>query len=285
MSENIQATTFARAVLPALCAKGSRKFQWRVFDGALHHNGLGGVRYLSPCEGVVSVQQDGFTAIKTGRADFTVVSTDAFATPVAIGDKISASFYQLRRFDAKLADGSEDPAVGGCKRFMLTGVQSQFPVMWAADADRDRYGREGDGAEVKTLVGNPYLIDLIEQLETGPSSHPLRKPINVLIDAYQGELRFVDPGYEHSASADRTQWPSILMDVRTPHGVAALAIRYNRAMDYYAVDVQHGDASPICGDDIDFEHLPVLLEEIVGDPSWIKVKVTQLKASRLAKAA
>ena len=135
------------------------------------------------------------------------------------------------------------------------------------------------------LFRSPYLIDLIEQLETGPSSHPLRKPINVLIDAYQGELRFVDPGYEHSASADRTQWPSILMDVRTPHGVAALAIRYNRAMDYYAVDVQHGDASPICRDDIDFEHLPVLLEEIVGDHSWIKVKVTQMKAARLAKAA
>ena len=59
MCTSTSAAIFASQHLPAHCAKGSRQYKWRTYDGKVSHNMLGGVRYLSPAEGVVVEQLDG----------------------------------------------------------------------------------------------------------------------------------------------------------------------------------------------------------------------------------
>lgn len=281
MCTSTSAAIFASQHLPAHCAKGSRQYKWRTYDGKVSHNMLGGVRYLSPAEGVVVEQKDGWTAIKTGRSDFDLVETQLLSQPVAIGDKVALTYYQLRRFDGQLADGSEDPAVNGCRTMMLTGAKSTFPVRWDADPEIERYAHEGDGAEAKTTIINPYLIDLIRQLQETPSSNPLRKVVNVIIDAYRGHLEFVDPPAMESCNDDRTRWPSICMVIKGKKDVLSLAIRYDRGIDYYAVDL-NGHAHV---QDISFDELGKVIEEIVDAEDWLKAKVTLLKAAPRRKAA
>jgi hypothetical protein len=127
---------------------------------------------------------------RPGRTSFDVISTRLLDTAVNIGDKLALSFYQLRRFDGTMADGSEDPAVDGCRSFSLTGAASTFPVKWEG-----RYLgiNERLGAEYRTIQ-NPYLRDMIRQIETlGLDDGSDRKLVNVFIDAGATQLTFVDP--------------------------------------------------------------------------------------------
>lgn len=280
MCTEIPAAEFARAKFPAHCAKGSRSYTYRTYAGARVYNALGGVNYLRPSEGVVVEQSQGWTAVKTGRSTFDLVASDLMGSPIKVGDKIALTFYQLRRFDRKLADGSEDPAINGCRSMMLTGVESRFPVCWDADRDRSRYARDGFGAEPKQNIRNPYLQDMIEQIEMTKSSNPLRSVVNVLIDGYVDHLSFVDPPELESCNEDRTKWPSICMQVKTNDAAPMLAIRYDRGMDTYAVDVN----ATVQAEHVTFDELGGVLEEIIGDDDWIKAKITLLKAAPVKRA-
>lgn len=275
MRIEIPAAEFARAALPTYCAKGSRSYTYRTYTGARGYNALGGVNYLRPSEGVVVEQSQRWTAVKTGRNTFDLVNSDLMGSPVKVGDKIALTFYQLRRFDRKLADGSEDPSVNGCRSMMLTGVETQFPVCWDTHEELGRYQREGFGAEAKRRIQNPYLQDMIVQIEKAKSSDPLRPLVNVLVDAYVDHLSFVDPPELESCNEDRTKWPSICMQIKAIDAAPMLAIRYDRAMDTYAVDVN----ATVQAEHVTFDELGAVLEEIIGEDDWIKAKVTLIKAA------
>lgn len=107
-----------------------RRYQWSTYLGELRHNMLGAVSYLQPTEGTVVDANDQFTLVKTSANRFCVVLNALLSEPVTIGSKIGLSFYNLRRFDGSLADGSEDPSSDGCRSFMLTGAETHFPVKW-----------------------------------------------------------------------------------------------------------------------------------------------------------
>lgn len=134
MTLKIQADTFARDNAPAFLGKNIRKYKWSSFTGEVAHNSLGGVSFGADAQGKVVEQKEGWTLVKLSASTFKVLRTELLSQEVAIGDTIDMKFYKLRRFDGSPADGSDDPAVDGCRSFMLTGAKTKFPV-----AGEDRY--------------------------------------------------------------------------------------------------------------------------------------------------
>jgi hypothetical protein len=282
MSKNEQAAAFLRSVVHNHVGSNIRSYSWKTWCCEVSHNSLGGIRYLSPVEGKVVDQNDDFLLVKAGPKEFVVVLKELLTEVPAIGAKVGLKFYELRRFDGTLADGSEDAVEGGFRSIMLTGAQSYFPVKWDG---RYIHQRESLTASHR-MIQNPYLRDLITQMETIRTADGLRRVVNVIIDAGATELDFVDPPEQDSAEIP----PAISFRVANTKLLGKVTIDYDRAMDYYRVHVERvtsGRESPAKESftDIDFEQLGPFLEELIDDRSWRQVQVTVLRAAPKQKKA
>ncbi len=256
-------------------AKNIRNYSYSRYDGLAHTNALGGTSYLRPTEGKVVTVIEGHTVVKTAASQFTLVSSELLSQPVRIGDKIGLTFYNLRRFDGTNADGTDDPAAGGVKSYSLTGTQTYFPVKW----EGRELGINNRFREAYTEIKNPYLQDLIRQLEQIPVNGGLRKIVNVLVDANGRNLRFVDPG---GSSAEK---PAILVDVETAKHKGLVDISYDRGADWYCVRLVPADGTP--PQDVEpvyVDQLADVLIDGIDDGEWRKATVTMIKAAPKARA-
>lgn len=268
-----KAQAFLNSHVAAHLPANVRKYTWRNYLGEDNHNMLGGVSYLEPAEGAVVAADADFTLVKTGRASFDVISTPLLGDPVNIGDKLALKYYQLRRFDGTLADGSQDPAVNGIQRFNLTGARPMFPVKWEG-----RYlGINERVKDTYQAIQNPYLRDMIQQIEgLSVAMGADRKLISILIDAGATQLTFVDPKEDQSCEIP----PAIAMHFAkakfTGGQPGDFRIEYDRASDTYTVyKTAAGLAEQIR--DVHFPDLPEVLADALDDGSWAKVQVTVLK--------
>lgn len=272
-----QARQWIQSVVASHLGKNIRTFKWSTYTGEISHNSLGGVNYLSPADGKVVEQGDVFTLIKTGPSTFTIVKTDLLSQEVDVGDNVGITFYKLRRFDGSAADGTDDPSIGGARTFALTGAQTRFPVKWD-----DRYlGIDDRFEEQYAAIQNPYLRDLITQLEGLAVDGGLRRVANVLIDAGAKNLAFVDPLEEHSCQTP----PAILVDVESGKFKGKVKISYDRASDTYNIDLvaANGEETKRL-EDVHFNELGDHLIEAIDDRAWLKAKVTIKKKAPKKKA-
>lgn len=313
MSMKDQAAAWLRSVVSRHVAANIRRFTWRTYVNEIRHNMLGGVTYLSPAEGKVVDHNDQFTLVKTGPKEFDVILTSLLTAPVNIGDKVRIEYHELRRFDGKLADGSEDVSPDGIRTVILGRVETYFPVKW-----EDRY-LEGANERLSTdwkTIQNPYLRDLITQMEQIPIDGGKRRVVHVLIDAGAKDLRFTDP------PEDSTERAGVTATVSTKRFRGQVEISYDCGIDYYCVtftpdavmttdewlrdvkqDVQEAIAdqgkpyadwmrdikfaaegkAPLVLDNISFDELGQVLVDCIDDREWTKAKVTILKRAK-AKA-
>ena len=184
-----QARNWIKTVVGSHLGRNIRTFKFVTYTGETSHNQLGGVSYLMPAEGKVVEQGEDFTLIKTGPGSFTIVVSKLLSEPVALEDKVAVTFYKLRRFDGTAADGTDDSSVDGCRTMMLTGVETRFPVTWEG-----RYlGINERFIASYTVIQNPYLRDMITQMERETVDGGLRHTVNVLVDAGATNLIFTDP--------------------------------------------------------------------------------------------
>ena len=235
----------------------------------MHYNTLGGIIYLQPCEGKVVDANEQFTLVKTVSSRFCVVSTDLLSKSVELGDKIAMSFYKLKRFDGTAADGTDDPSVCGARQISLTGTSTMFPVKWEG-----RYlGINEKFAANYQEIRNPYLRDLIEQMEGIPVNDGLRMTVNILIDANATDLTFNDP-LEENSMEDR---PVIKARVNTSKHVGLVEIIYNRVPDSYSIRLTPDIGSEMFLEDLYFDDVGPALLDGIDDGSWKLVKVEILK--------
>ena len=258
---------------------GSNIRQWQstTYVGELRHNTYGGVAYLPPLQGTVVDESEQFTLVKLSPNKFCVILSALLSEPVAIGSKIGVKFYQLRRFDGSLADGGEDAPVDGCRSFTLTGTETLFPVQW-----EDRYLSINEKFKhTYREIQNPYLRDLITQMEKIPVNGGMRRIVNVLVDAGAKDLEFVDPPEEKSAETP----PAVLAKVATQKFTGRVEIAYNRASDTYELRLTPADGGDaVAMTDIHFDELGDALQAAIDDETWMQAKVTLLKAARKPKA-
>lgn len=270
MSLKQQAEIWLRTVVSKHLGSNIRRYKWSSYLGEVSHNSLGGISFLPSCEGKVAEVSDEFTLVKTAASCFCVVSNALLGQPVAEGDKIGLTFYKPKRFDGTKADGSDDPSEGGVRTVMLTGAASLFPVKWEG-----RYlGINERFADAYTEIRNPYLRDLITQLERMPVSNGLRAVVNVLIDANATGLTFNDPAESESASSP----PAIRMAVSTEKHKGQVEISYDRAMDVYAVRLTPDSGSgPLVLENVYFNQLGEVLIDGIDDGRWMLAAVAMIK--------
>lgn len=270
MSLKEKARDWIKTVVAPHIGKNIRSFKWSTYTGEMGHNQLGGVIFLQPAEGKVVEKDDEFTLIKTGPANFTVIVTGLLSDPVTVEDKVTVKFYQPRRFDGTAADGSEDPSTNGSRTIMLTGVKTLFPAKWEGRylCINERH------AATYTEIQNPYLRDMLEQMEAMPVDGGLRHAVNVLVDAGAQDLQFIDPSEADSVDTP----PGLSMRIANGKFAGTLYLGYDRGADTYFLELTRADGSDKRRlDDIHFNELgPRLIEEI-DDREWLKARVTITK--------
>lgn len=272
MSLAKEAASWLKSIVSNHLPSTARQYTWKTYVNEVTHNNLGGVRFLSPTEAKVVDMNDEFVALKERGATFVVIERKLLSQEVAIGDKIGVSFYKLKRFDGLNPDGSEDSAVGGIRSFMLTGAHTRMPVMWA-----DRHvERMSLGPNVTPIdIRNPYLRDLITQLEQIPVPGQPRKLLNILTDANPSNLSFNDPAEEDSA----VDAPAVRLNVATAKHTGGVEISYDRANDTYSVALTPNAGEAMRVEGVHFDQLAEVLLDGIDDGSWITAKVTMIKAA------
>lgn len=276
MSIKDQAIAWVRSVAGNHLPHTARNYRVATYLGLTEHNALGGIATLQPTEGKIVDANDVFTLLKESGSRFVVVHNGLLSQPVSVGDKVRMSFYQLRRFDGSLANGSEDAAVGGIRSIALTGAKSIFPVKWEGRyiaSENEKF------AASFTEIGNPYLRDLITQMEGIPVNDGTRRVVNILIDAGATELRFNDPPEEDSA----TNPPAIRCKVKTEKHDGLVEIAYDRANDTYTIKLTPTAGEPQILDWVHFDELGNQLIDGIDDGNWRKAKVTVTKPAPKAR--
>lgn len=274
------AKAWTMSVASAHLGSNIRKYAMGFYLGDAHSstNTYGGISFPTPCSGTVVDMNDQFTLVKTKPSEFRTIANRLLSTPVQVGDKIAVKFYQLKRFDGTAADGMDDAAVGRVHSFSLSGAETKFPVKWA-----DRYlGINEKFAGKYQEIHNPYLRDLIQQMENIPVNGGLRRVVNVLIDAQARDLRFNDPTEERSCEDP----PAIRVHVSSTKFSGGVEIAYDRAADTYRITLTSNlqGTEPIVLEDVYFDDLGPVLEERIDDGEWLKAKVTLLKAAPKKRA-
>lgn len=273
MSKKDQAATWLRSVVAKHLPANARKYSWATYTGEVQH-GMLGVGYLSPAQGKVVDASDEWLLVRTERSEFTIVDKSLLCIQPEVGATVELEFYRPRRFlDHTLADGGEDPAVDGCQRFVIGRTTTYLPAKWEG-----RYlGIDEHRADRYQEIQNPYLRDLIEQLEKMSVDGGMRFASNVLVDAGVRTVEFVDPPEENVDIQ-----PAIRFSVANKAFTGEVEINYDRGLDYYRVikTVPYPSLNTmerIVHEEIDFLQLPDLLKEILDDGEWRKVQVTILK--------
>jgi hypothetical protein len=269
MTLNLNVAEWVKSVAAKHLGANIRRYSWSKYLGEVHHNALGGISFLRPCEGKVVDANEEVTLVKISASTFCVVSNGLLSKPVTLGDKIAMSFYKLKRFDGSAADGTDDPSLDGCIRMTLTGTETYFPVNWEG-----RYlginERFADGYQV---IRNPYLQDLIQQMEKISVNGGLRKVVNVLVDANATDLKFNDPEEERSME-DR---PAISVRVNTSKHVGMVEIIYNRVPDTYSIKLTPDVGNETMLEDLYFDDLGTALIDGIDDGAWKLANVEILK--------
>ena len=272
MNPHTHASTWIKSVIGPYV--GARQgCSWSAYLGQAQTNSLGGITYLSPCEGKVLEIGEEFTLLKITLKRFLVVANALLDKPVNVGDKVALKFYGLKRFDGTAADGADDPAVGNVHSFSLTGAQTLFPVKWPG-----RYlGINEKFKDNYTEIQNPYLRDMIKQLEDIPANGGLRKLANILVDANATHLTFNDPTEEMSAD----DAPAINLMVKSAKFEGGLQIAYDRASDTYTITLQPTDSgqAPTVLENVHFCDLGEVLIDRIDDGAWLLAKVTLVSAA------
>ncbi len=265
---------FVRAHCVQSLAKNVKQYFVRSYEGGQATSSFGFPIDFGDAVGRIVAHADGYIGIKTSPNRFCVIPTTLCSVIPNVGDDVAVSFYKAMRFDGKRVSGVDD---GDGSRYCL-GNSTQFPVTWTPDPEVGRYERDPYGAESKTQISNPYLIDMVRQLEE-IKCHDGRLLVSVLRDAYVEGLAFKDPSFDQSWNPDRTLWPAIEMRARNHAGDQFnFAIRYNRGNDTYSID-SGGDSF----DNVHFDELVDVICPILDDDSWRMAKVTITKVARKLK--
>lgn len=273
MNKKDHAAAWLRSIVATHLPANARKYSWATYTGEAHH-GMLGVSYLSPAQGKVADASDEWLLVRTDRSQFTIVDRSLLCIQPEVGATVQLEFYRPRRFlDHTLADGGEDPAVDGCHRYVIGRTTTYLPAKWEG-----RYlGIDEYRADRYQEIQNPYLRDLIEQLEKTPVDGGMRFASNVLVDAGVRTVEFVDPPEESCETS-----PAIRFKVANQTYTGEVEVAYDRGLDYYRVIKTVAcpglnTVERIVHEEIDFQQLTELLKEILDDGEWRKVKVTILK--------
>ncbi|HET8710224.1 MAG TPA: GTPase [Spongiibacteraceae bacterium] len=251
-----------KSQLPAIVVshvpRNSRGFKFRVYDDQPAFSTMGFRVDPKPFQGKVIAVTDEAIVIKVGRIDFAVVDRGLATVVPHDGAKVEVIPYARRRFDGMRLDTPEeetrytgDGEAYTTRSIILGGATLKLPVPKAQC---------------------PQLADLIEQLEHLPAPDGLRGITHLLVDAGACDFETVDPA---PANIIKTP-PAIAFTVSSAKFQGRVTVLYERGPDLYAVELrQHGELVKRT-DDIGFESLGDVLDSLIDDGQWRRIRVDVL---------
>lgn len=265
-----KATAWVRKTAPKFLGSNISGYNWYHHSFELSHNMLGGICYSRPEKGTIVAVEDGMVLMKLSLKKFSVIREEDLNADACIGDKVKITYYEPRRIDGTLADGSEDPpSSSGSKVFMLTGVKVYLPFTYEG-----RHIPLNDSIP-KQHITNPFLIDLVKQLEEMTVNGGYRTVAGAIADAKARSFKVLDTLEEEDIIAKP---PTLQFCVINGKFCGTVKIEYDRAMDYYKVTFDQGTSSPVeVVEDVNAFDLGELLVSRIDDESWKRFKLEVLK--------
>lgn len=265
-----RAQAWARKTVPQFLGANISTYNWFHHSFELSHNMLGGISYSGPEEGTILAVEDGMVLMKLSAKKFSVIREEDINAEACIGDKVKITYYEPRRVDGTLADGSEDPRdSSGVRRMMLTGVKVYLPFTFEG-----RYQSLEDSIP-KQEIKSPFLIDLVKQLEEMTVNNGFRTVAGAIADAKARSFKLVDTVDDEEIIAKP---PTLQFCVINGKFCGTVKIEYDRAMDYYKVTFDQGSAASLeVIEDVNAFDLGELLVSRIDDESWKRFKLEVLK--------
>lgn len=275
-----EATKWAQEKAHPFVGKNCRRFFAGAYTGEAGESALGFPALPGNFEGTVVLIEDGMVLLKESTNKFKAIPVHLLTEQVDVGDKAAFVFYKATRFDGSAADGSDDPAVNGIKTFSLGFQKTYIPVRFDRNhRDKARITKDKD-ADLPHIQ-NPYLIDMIEQMEEMRVDGGLRNVANIIKDAGATNIRFVDPLEEESADTA----PALVLDMDNKVCQATVTVLYRRVPDCYEIQLQKDGEVVAVTQEIFFDQLGSVLIDMIDDGAWKMVKTTILKRAKKAKVA
>lgn len=262
-----------KSLMPSLVAghvpRNARGFKYRVYDDEPQVSSLGFTIDPNAFDGTVVSATSDAIVVKIKRTEYAALDPKLVTTTPDEGTKVHVQPYARRRFDGLRADTPEERTERGSdgkeftiKTHILGSAPAKLPI-----------------PEPQC----PELRDLIHQLENLPAPDRFRRITHLLVDANATDFTWVDP----SPSKISETPPAISFSVSTAKFEGHVTVLYSRARDVYVVELRRGNDLVDRHDEVYFDSLGELLERLIDDGSWrrIKVDVLDKKASRRRKAA
>lgn len=247
----------------------ARQYHTMILTLSLAPNMLGMMVDRKALEGPVIHVEEAFSAVKTGRANFALIDNSILGAPLQEGSKVRVTPYQRRRFDGStfLDPISVETRESGVtvKQYHIGGCASEIPL---------------------PAPKSEYLLHMRELLHYGKCSDGLRVISNLLVDAGACNLAWQEPDGKPDV-----EWvdPQFQFDCKNGKFEGRVHIGLNVGADVYYVDLLTRDDQGNLSlahhyDDVYFDQMAEVLEELLCDGAWRIAKVEVLKAAKLTAA-
>jgi len=251
-----------RSQLPALVAdhvpNNVRRFKFRIHDDKPAVSTLGFPIDPKPFQGKVIALTDEAVVVKLGRAEFAVLDRELVTVVPAIGTTVAVAPYARRRFDGLRVDTPDEE-----KHYTADGMAYTTRTVILG------------GNPVKLPVSEPRcleLADLIEQIEKLPAPDGFRRITHLLVDAGARDFETVDPAPYDIIKTP----PAILFTVDSAKFKGRVTVRYDRGADLYAVELRQNGELVASNDEVYFDTLGNVLEDLIDDGQWRRIRIDVL---------
>lgn len=260
-----------RTLMPTLVApfvaSNSRRFKYRIYDDQPAVSPLGFHIDPPPFEGKVIALIDDAIVIKVKRSEFAVLDRHLVNVVPDEGSTVSITPYARRHFDGQRVGTPRENT-----EYLADGTPYVTRTVILGDAT------------TKLPVPAPRCLELaqlIEQLEQQPAPDGFRRITHLLVDAQARDFTLVDPERADIVSTP----PSISFTVTTGKFSGQVTISYDRCADTYGIDLHHNEALDQRVENIYFDSLGDVLEQLIDDGHWRGIQVEVLSAVGKAKHA
>ena len=254
-----------RSQLPALVANhipsNVRRFKFRIHDDQPAISTLGFPLDPKPFQGKIIALTDEAVVVKLARAEFAVLDRELVTLVPAIGTAVEVTPYARRRFDGLRVDTPDEETrhtADGMAYTTRTVVLGGNPVKLPVPEPRC-----------------PELADLIEQVEKLPAPDGFRRITHLLVDAGACDFDTVDPAPNDILKTP----PAILFTVDSAKFQGRVTVLYDRGADLYAVELRKEGELVARNADVYFDMLGNVLEDLIDDGQWRRIRVNILPST------
>ena len=260
-----QADDFVRLNAVRFLSKNARRYSWNSFYGQAQ-NGMFCQIDPQPFECKVLAEDESWILVRIGtKSEFKAIYKPLLSVVPDVGSKVLITPYARCGFDGIRLDAPEPKTNSGngftSQVFHIGGKALALPIEKAQ---------------------NPYLNDLVGQIQMLPAVDGVRKLVNVLADVGAVNFQYEDDVYENDGE-NQSITPALFWEVtKSEIFTGRMGIVYDRCADTYQVVYGEQVAKDLCFDD-----LPAWFARLLDDGIWknIGIQTVSKAPQRLAKAA